>query len=67
MTCAFAPCIGVADCAMVGGCVERRFGPAPTRAAADLKDGARALAGTKPARTNRDPARIKRRRKVVLR
>lgn len=68
MTCAFASCVEATSCGMAGGCVERRFGRAPTREVQhELRQDARALAGTKPARTNSDPALIKRTRKVRLR
>lgn len=64
MTCAFAPCQAAVACALEGGCVALRF---PKRVAHgdDLKKGSRKLAGDKPARTNRDPALIKRRRKPL--
>lgn len=63
MTCAFAACGDVDACALEGGCVTTRFAHVPTYARAEtLKKGARALAGTKPARTNRDPAVIARSR-----
>ncbi len=63
-TCAFVGCYEVEQCPLVGGCVMQRF-PAPAPRVSDIKDGARALAGIKPARTNRDPALIKRRRKAL--
>ena len=66
-SCAFFSCAEVEECAMVGGCVQKRF-PAPGQNAVtdeSVKDGARKLAGTKPARTNRDPRFIKRRRKAL--
>lgn len=68
-TCAFAPCDQVTECSLVGGCVNQRFiRPEQSVADADpVKTGARSLAGTKPARTNRDPAWIKRRRKAIAR
>lgn len=64
MTCAFTSCDEVSRCPLVGGCVRTRFAAVDPNAT-NLKKGARALAGTKPARTNRDPARIKRKRKAL--
>jgi hypothetical protein len=64
MTCAFVGCDETDTCAMVGGCVRTRFAAVDPNAN-NLKKGARALAGTKPARTNRDPALIKRKRKAL--
>lgn len=70
-TCAFVPCAEAASCALVGGCVARRFAHVPryeprsAREADGIKETAPALNGVKPARTNRDPARIKRKRKAL--
>ena len=65
-TCAFLPCaeIDPRDCPLAGGCVNQRFVRQEFKGT-DLKDGARALAGIKPARTNRDPSQIRRRRKAL--
>ena len=68
ISCAFLPCAQVTACCLVGGCIQQRFGsPRQSASTVDpLKTGAKTLVGTKPARTNRDPARIKRRRKQLV-
>lgn len=49
-SCAFLPCDQVDKCALVGGCVQKRFGKSTSHKDV-LKKGAPALVGTKPART----------------
>jgi hypothetical protein len=68
-SCTWVSCEEATDCAMVGGCISKRFGVQAPKIVepSDLKDNARALAGTKPARTNRDPHKIKRHRKELTR
>lgn len=66
-TCATLPCSQVMHCCLAGGCVQKRF-PEHCRqgsaiAQEPLRADAPALNGTKPGRTNRDPTKIKRRRK----
>jgi len=79
-SCAFTPCDEAETCAMVGGCVTKRFGKQPNRVrrgmletnalspkeAEGLKPTSPALNGTKP-REVRDPALIKRDRKAITR
>lgn len=67
-TCAFLPCDQVTECCLPGGCITKRFGKMGGKNAATqdtLRDNAPALNGTKPGRTNRDPALIKRKRKPL--
>lgn len=67
-TCAFLPCEQVETCALAKVCVVKRFPqPKVTDDSAGLKDNAPALVGTKPGRTNRDPALIQRKRKPLTR
>ena len=63
MTCAFVRCEDAEACALVGGCTQRRFQAVES---VDYRPR-RALAGDKPARTNRDPSTIKRRRRSIIR
>ena len=60
-SCAFAPCAEVTTCALAGGCATRLVPQTDT----DVNDKLTALNGTKPGRTNRDPALIKRKRKAI--
>lgn len=67
-TCAFDDCgpATMPTCPMVGGCITARYGRQVTRLAhTDVNDKLRALNGTLPARTNRDPTWIKRPRKAI--
>lgn len=65
-SCAYVPCLEATSCGMVGGCIEQRFGRAPTRAQqSEIRKNAPALNGTKPGRTNRDPSLIARKRKAL--
>lgn len=66
-TCAFIACHEADACCLTGGCVRRRFGSALTRTGDVLKHGARALNGTRPARTNRDPTWMPRQRQAIAR
>ena len=66
-SCAFLPCDQVERCCLTadGSCHHLKF-PQQIKAQGDvLKKGARALAGTKPGRTNRDPSKIQRKRKPL--
>lgn len=65
-SCSFLPCSQVERCCLTadGSCHMKQYPPTAAHQDA-LKKGARALAGTKPARTNRDPRLIKRRRKAL--
>lgn len=66
MTCAFVPCAEARSCGLPGGCLERRFGRAPTREQQhELRRDARALNGTKPGRASRDPVFVPRKRKAL--
>lgn len=53
--CAFLPCDQVAQCAMVGGCITKRFPRqgASTVTKETVKKGAKAENGTKPSRLKR--------------
>ena len=68
MSCAFEPCDAVLGrgeaCAMVGGCVNRRFGDAGASASSSDPKRKSALNGTAP-RASRDPVWTKRSRKVI--
>lgn len=65
-SCAFLPCDQVERCCLTpdGSCHRKKF-PMPVGHQDVLKKGARALAGTKPGRTNRDPSKIQRKRKPL--
>lgn len=65
-SCAFLPCEQVERCCLTadGSCHRKKF-PQSVAHRDTLKKGARALVGTKPARTNRDPAKIKRKQKQL--
>lgn len=68
MTCAFVTCSEAETCAL-GGCIQEdeRFQQAERLVEpSDLRDNARALAGTQ-ARATRDPRLIQRRRKALTR
>ena len=65
MSCALLACSLVKECALVGGCVNKRFPPPAGPSQDVIKQGARKLAGEKPARESRDPRFIKRRRKPL--
>jgi hypothetical protein len=68
MSCAFTGCVDPANCCLVGGCVTARFGRClPRSEQLELKKNAMKLNGTKPARTDRDPSHIKRKRKPLTR
>jgi len=64
-TCAFLPCEQADVCCLPKGCVQRRFKPALVQERELPKS--KAFNGTEPARTNRDPALIQRRRKPLTR
>lgn len=49
MSCAFKPCAEVKTCALVGGCIEQRFGKQQRQEQPKLTK-AKALNGTKPKR-----------------
>ena len=62
VTCAFVRCEDAEACGLVGGCTQRRF-----QAVACVDDRPRrSLAGVRPARANRDPSTIKRRRRMII-
>ena len=61
-SCAFTSCYESESCSLVGGCTRRRFGSAESWA---TNTKLKAMNGTKPARTNRDPSFIKRPRKAI--
>ncbi len=66
VTCAFVACDAAVRCCLPGGCITQRFGKLNTVAQDEVRCGARKLAGEKHARTNRDPALIKRTRKRLV-
>lgn len=67
-TCAFVPCDQVTECCLVGGCITKRFGKAPTRnAQLELRKNTSnpTRNGINPTRASRDPRFIKRKRKAL--
>jgi hypothetical protein len=69
MSCAFLDCKDVTTCCLAGGCVVTRFPEQQGRRTLAHSDHeqpkSQALNGTKPGRTVRDPALIKRARKPL--
>lgn len=67
-TCAFVTCELAESCCLEGGCVQSRFAHQKKAETADATlPASRALNGTKPGRTKRDPTFTPRKRKPLTR